>query len=137
MLGVNPFNQPDVEEAKLQARADGGVRGRRGVAAEEPILRGDGLSFFADEKNASALMYAAGTDRSRARLLKAHLKRLGSGIISHCWRMSAHAFNNEQLGTMRRLVRNARRGDVRRFRARYLHSTGQATRAGRTRVCSC
>ena len=130
VLGVNPFNRRS-GEAKLQARKlrafeeDWRCRGKT-------ILRGDGLSFFADEKNASALMYAAGTDRSPRGLLKAHLKRLGSGdyfaLLAYVER---NAFNSEQLGTMRRLVRNARRvATCGGFGPRYLHSTGQAYKGG-------
>ncbi len=133
VLGVNPFNQPDVEEAKSQARKLTAAFEEDGaLPREDPILRGDGLSFFADEKNASALMYAAGADRSPRGLLKALLNRLGSGdyfaLLAYVER---NAFNSEQLGTMRRLVRNARRvATCGGFGPRYLHSTGQAYKGG-------
>src|SRR5206468_232056 len=61
ILGINPFNQPDVEEAKVAARAlmDYFTQ-KNSLPEEKPVLTGDGFSLFTDPRNADALATAAG-----------------------------------------------------------------------------
>lgn len=47
VLGINPFDQPDVESAKVRAREMIGIYVKRGRLPEEvPLLREDGLSVY-------------------------------------------------------------------------------------------
>src|SRR5574341_457877 len=56
ILGINPFNQPDVEASKIATRKLTDEYEKTGVLApENPILEEDGIKLFTDEKNAAAL----------------------------------------------------------------------------------
>ena len=60
-LGVNPFDQPDVEAAKRAARARTAARGAAGGPAEEqPVARAHGVALFADADTVARLQTAAG-----------------------------------------------------------------------------
>ena len=80
VLGVNPFDQPDVEASKLATRAlttqyedDGSL------PADEPFLVGDEIELFADSANIEALLSSVVQDASVEGVLRAHLERLGAG----------------------------------------------------------
>ncbi len=61
VLGVNPFDQPDVEAAKQAARARTSAwEGAGGPAEEHPVARADGIALFADAKTIAHLQAAAG-----------------------------------------------------------------------------
>src|SRR5262249_13788569 len=111
IIGINAFNQPDVEASKVATRqlTDAFERTVR-LPAETPILDADGIKLFADEANASALKDAAGGDRSLTAYLRAHLDRLGAGdyfaLLAYVEMTDAHA---ERLQAMRDTVRDARR----------------------------
>src|SRR5205823_3671281 len=79
IIGINPFNQPDVEASKIETRKLTEQYENTGsLPPETPFFEGDGVLLFADPRNASALMAAAG-DRTLGSILKAHLDRLGPG----------------------------------------------------------
>ena len=60
VLGVNPFDQPDIEGSKVAARKLTSEFERSGVMGAGPALReGDGLALFADQRNARELDAAA------------------------------------------------------------------------------
>src|SRR4029077_7855745 len=80
VIGINAFNQPDVEASKIATRKLTSEYEKNGsLPAETPILDQGGVKLFTDEKNATALTSAAGSDKSLAGLLKAHLNRLKAG----------------------------------------------------------
>ena len=80
ILGINPFDQPDVEASKVATRKLTDEYERSGaLPAETPIFAGDGIKLFADEKNAGALANAANGDKTLAGYLRAHVNRLGVG----------------------------------------------------------
>ena len=61
VLGVNPFDQPDVEAAKQAARARTSAwEGAGGPAEEHPVARADGIALFADAETVAHLQAAAG-----------------------------------------------------------------------------
>ena len=61
VLGVNPFDQPDVEAAKQAARARTSAwEGAGGPAEEHPVARADGIALFADAETVARLQAAAG-----------------------------------------------------------------------------
>jgi transaldolase / glucose-6-phosphate isomerase len=133
LLGINPFDQPDVEAAKQAARrltAAYEAGGR--LPAETPIAEDDGLAFYADPENAAALDNPASGRRSPSVLLQAHLARLARGdyfaVLAYLARNEKHL---EPLQAIRHRVRDARAvATCLGFGPRFQHSTGQAYKGG-------
>ena len=76
IIGINAFNQPDVEASKIATRKLTTEYEKTGsLPAEKPVLEDGGIKLFTDPKNAEALAKAAGSDKSLAGYLRAHLKR--------------------------------------------------------------
>jgi hypothetical protein len=133
ILGINPFNQPDVEASKIATRKLTEQYEQAGhLPAESPIFEGDGIRFFTDEKNAADLRERAKGDLSLAGYLKAHLNRLCPG--DYLALLAYVQMNDEHEGllqTMRHAVRDSRRvATCLGFGPRFLHSTGQAYKGG-------
>ncbi len=133
ILGINPFNQPDVEASKVATRALTEAYEKQGaLPAERPIVEGDGIKLFADERNAEALSRATGGDRSVGALIGAHLGRLGAGdyfaLLAYVTMSESH---DEILRSIRHAVRDSRRvATCLGYGPRFLHSTGQAYKGG-------
>ncbi len=67
IIGINPFDQPDVEASKVATRALASAFERTGtLPADTPIYQESGVSLFTDARNAGALEKALGGDRSLA-----------------------------------------------------------------------
>jgi transaldolase/glucose-6-phosphate isomerase len=132
ILGINPFNQPDVEATKVATRALTEEYERAGkLPAETPFFEGAGIKLYADEKNASALKNAA-PQPSLAGYLKAHVNRLTSGdyfaLLAYIEMNSAH---RDAMQAIRHFVRDVKRvATCVGFGPRFLHSTGQASKGG-------
>jgi transaldolase/glucose-6-phosphate isomerase len=132
ILGVNPFDQPDVEAAKVAARkVTAAVEETGALPTETPVLLGDGLRLFADPENARVLA-AAARDPSPAGWIRAHLARLGKGDY-----LALNAFLEQSapvtaaLQEIRGSVRaSARVATTLGFGPRFLHSTGQLHKGG-------
>ncbi|MBZ5618942.1 MAG: bifunctional transaldolase/phosoglucose isomerase [Acidobacteriia bacterium] len=133
ILGINPFNQPDVEASKIATRKLTDEYEQTGhLAPESPILEADGIKLFADERNGADLSGHAGGDRSLSGYLKAHLGRLSAGdyfaLLGYIEMNDAH---ESALQSIRHTVRDARRvATCLGFGPRFLHSTGQAYKGG-------
>ena len=132
VLGINPFNQPDVEASKVATRALTDEYEERGsLPPETPIVAGNGLKLFTDERNAAELAAAAISETVPA-YLKAHLARVRPGdyvgLLAYLEMNEAHT---EQLQAMRHRIRDAFRvATCLGFGPRFLHSTGQAYKGG-------
>jgi transaldolase/glucose-6-phosphate isomerase len=132
ILGINPFDQPDVEASKVATRALTSEYEKSGrLPAESPFFEGDGAALFADEANAAALKEAA-REASLAGFLRAHLARLQPGdyfaLLAYVAMIPAH---EEVLQASRHRVRDARTvATCLGFGPRFLHSTGQAYKGG-------
>lgn len=122
IIGIDPFDQPDVEAAKVKTRTLVDAHGRTGsFDRRTPVLREGPFSFFADQRAEDGVA-----------LLKAHFGALEPGgyaaFLAYIERNDAH---EAVLARMRVLVRDARRvATVAGFGPRYLHSTGQAYKGG-------
>lgn len=133
ILGINAFNQPDVEASKIATKKLTSEYEETGtLPAESPILTDGGVKLFTDPENASALKTAAGDDQTLAGYLKAHLNRLGTGdyfaVLGYIEMNDAH---EESLRTIRHSVRDTKRvATCLGFGPRFLHSTGQAYKGG-------
>jgi transaldolase/glucose-6-phosphate isomerase len=133
LLGINAFNQPDVEASKIATRRlTEGFERTGALPGEAPIFEADGIKLFADDANANALKAAVGANPSLAAYIGAHLNRLTGGdylaLLAYVQMNDAHA---ARLSAIRHLVRDARRvATCVGFGPRFLHSTGQAYKGG-------
>jgi transaldolase/glucose-6-phosphate isomerase len=133
ILGIHPFDQPDVEASKTATRKLTSEYEATGLLpSEKPIFAADGIRLFTDEKNAAVLAKRVGRQRSLTAFLKAHLDRLGAGdyfaILAYVEMNAAH---DRALQSMRHIVGDARRiATCVEFGPRFLHSTGQAYKGG-------
>jgi len=133
VIGINAFNQPDVEASKVATRKLTAEYEKTGsLPAESPILSENGIQLFTDDKNAAALAAAAGNDKSLAGYLRAHLGRIQAGdyfaLLAYIEMNEAH---ETALQNIRTSVRNKKRvATCLGFGPRFLHSTGQAYKGG-------
>jgi transaldolase/glucose-6-phosphate isomerase len=133
IIGINPFNQPDVEASKVETRALTDAYEKTGtLPAEAPFFEGDGVRLFADPANTTALTKAVGSHPSLDAFLRAHLGRIGAGdyfgLLGYIPMTVAH---EDALQVARHAVRDAKRvATCLGFGPRFLHSTGQAYKGG-------
>ena len=133
IIGINAFNQPDVEASKVATRNLTSAYEKSGsLPAEKPVVEDNGLKLFTDEKNAAELAKTAGNDRSLAGFIKAHLSRIKAGdyfaILGY---IQMNAEHEQALQAIRHAVRDRRRvATCLGFGPRFLHSTGQAYKGG-------
>lgn len=133
IVGIHPFNQPDVEASKVATRKLTAEYEKTGkLPPETPVLEEKGVRLFTDDRNAAALKQAAGRDQSLGGYLTAHLNRLTAGdycaLLAYLERNDGH---QEQLQAMRHVIRDAKRvATCMGFGPRFLHSTGQAYKGG-------
>jgi transaldolase / glucose-6-phosphate isomerase len=133
ILGINAFNQPDVEASKIATRSLTSEYEKSGsLPAETPIAENDGAKLFADEINAAELAKAAVGDTTLIGYLKAHLRRLKPGdYFALLGYIQMNAENEQSLQSIRHAVRDNRRvATCLGFGPRFLHSTGQAYKGG-------
>jgi transaldolase/glucose-6-phosphate isomerase len=132
ILGIHPFNQPDVEASKIATKALTSEYEKTGrLPSEAPFFEGEGVKLFADPKNEEALRRDAGAP-SLASYLGAHLRRLGKGdyaaLLAYLPMTASH---EEALQKARHRVRDQKRvATCLGFGPRFLHSTGQAYKGG-------
>ncbi|MGC3968881.1 MAG: bifunctional transaldolase/phosoglucose isomerase [Pirellulales bacterium] len=133
VLGINPFDQPDVESAKIVARSLMEAYEKSGsLPSDEPILSEGDVKLFTDSNNAKALKSAAGDKADAAALVKAHLARVGAGdyFAINAYIEMIHAYD-EPIQAMRHTVRNAKKSATTvGYGPRFLHSTGQLHKGG-------
>jgi len=133
VMGINAFDQPDVEASKIVTRELTAEYEASGVLpAGTPLAEDDLLALYTDEKNAAALRQAAGDD-TVVGFLRAHLARLGAGdyfaLLAYLNRLApAH---EDSLQAIRHRVRDhCRVATCLGYGPRFLHSTGQAYKGG-------
>jgi transaldolase/glucose-6-phosphate isomerase len=133
ILGINAFNQPDVEASKIATRNLTSEYEKTGsLPAEKPVLEDGGVKLFTDEKNSAALAKAAGADKSLAGYLKAHLNRIGTGdYFAVLGYIQMNAEHEKSLQAIRHAIRDKNHvATCLGFGPRFLHSTGQAYKGG-------
>ncbi len=133
IIGINAFNQPDVEASKIATRNLTSEYEKTGsLPAEKPVLEDGGIKLFTDEKNAADLAQAAGEDKSLAGYLKAHLGRIGAGdYFALLGFIQMNAEHEKSLQAIRHAVRDKKHvATCLGFGPRFLHSTGQAYKGG-------
>jgi transaldolase/glucose-6-phosphate isomerase len=133
ILGINAFNQPDVEASKVATRELTAEYEKQGaLPPETPMFEAGGMRLFADQTNAAWLANAVGRKPSLASYLRAHVNRLRPGdyfaVLAYIEMNQAHT---EMLQALRHAVRDAKHvATCLGFGPRFLHSTGQAYKGG-------
>ena len=132
VLGIDPFDQPDVEASKVKARAlTDAIEAGNAPPKDRPLFSGDGLAVYADGENARAL--CGETDGAT---LDGFLRALFSRVEAYdyvgllAW-IDRNEANTKTLQHIRGRIRD-RLGTatVLGFGPRFLHSTGQAYKGG-------
>ncbi|MEF8793045.1 bifunctional transaldolase/phosoglucose isomerase [Thiohalorhabdus sp.] len=135
IMGINPFDQPDVEASKQAARELTERYVREGTLPEgEPLATETGsplLGLYADETGAKGLRRRSGDD-SLGGLLRAHLDRLEPD--DYCALLAYLPQDPEieqELSALRHRIRDSKGvATCLGFGPQYLHSTGQAHKGG-------
>jgi len=133
IIGINAFNQPDVEASKIATRELTSEYEKNGsLPPEKPRFEGDGVKLFTDDRNSSELQKAVGNDKTLVSWLRAHLGRISEGdyfgLLAYVQMNEAHERTLQQL---RHAVREKKRvATCLGFGPRFLHSTGQAYKGG-------
>jgi transaldolase/glucose-6-phosphate isomerase len=128
VIGINPFDQPDVEASKIETRKLTDAYAATGaLPPEAPFLEEDGIKLFTDPANQAALGHA-----SLDAVIKAHMDRVKPGdyvaILAYIQRTPEHIAG---LNGLRARIRDAKHvATVGGFGPRFLHSTGQTYKGG-------
>ena len=129
LLGINAFDQPNVQESKDFTRAYLEQFQKNGRLPEETPMVTDGdIRLFADDANQQALQGAS----SLAQVVAAHLSRVQSGdyvaINAYVERTPAI---HDRFRRIRAAVRDAKQvATTLGYGPRFLHSTGQLHKGG-------
>lgn len=133
IIGIDPFNQPDVEASKDKTRAltDAYEKSHR-LPEEQPVFRENGVALYADPRNAAEL----GRHNTLSGYLRSHFGRVHAGakagdyvaLLAYVERNAAHT---RALTAMRTRIRDkTRAATCLGFGPRFQHSTGQAYKGG-------
>jgi transaldolase / glucose-6-phosphate isomerase len=129
IIGINAFNQPDVEASKIETKKLTSEYERNGqLPPESPFLQSEGIKLYADERNAGVFK----NSRTLVDVLKFHLDRINAndyfGVLGY---ITMNQQNEDALEVLRHLVRDDKKvATVLGFGPRFLHSTGQAYKGG-------
>jgi len=135
VLGIDPFDQPNVEEAKRLTRdlldSVGKDHDRRATdaASEQPIAAADGLTLYGD----AALRLTAGDDGSdvTAELARHLARRRPNAYLCLQAFIAPTPGRDAALARIRALLRDrTRRATTAGYGPRFLHSTGQLHKGG-------
>ncbi|MEO7659331.1 MAG: transaldolase, partial [Pyrinomonadaceae bacterium] len=132
VMKINPFNQPDVESAKIEARKLTDEYEETGKLPDEtPFFESDGMAFYSSDEYSSTLTSTA-DETTLAGIISAHLGHIGPG--DYFGLLAYVEMNTEN----ERLLQSVRTSVLTQFDCatclgfgpRFLHSTGQAYKGG-------
>lgn len=129
VIGVNPFDQPDVEASKDKTRAlTKQYEATRTLPSQDPVFHENGIALYADPRDAAEL----GRHNTLNGYLKSHFERAHDGdyvaFLAYVDRDEAHT---AALTEARSFVRDkTRAATCVGFGPRFQHSTGQAYKGG-------
>lgn len=133
ILGIHPFDQPDVEASKEASRRLTAAFASSGaLPPETPLVEQEGLRVFADDGLCRMFPGRAAGEAGLAGLLAAHMSRLARGdyFALLAW-MTPDDSATRALQEIRHAVRATKRAATTLgFGPRYLHSTGQEHKGG-------
>jgi glucose-6-phosphate isomerase len=130
LIGINAFNQPDVEASKVATRELTSAFEQSGsLPPEKPILEQDGIKVFTDKANAEPLLKRGHT---LGGVIRAHLDRLEAGdyfgLLAYIPMLPEYEAKLQEI--RKQIVESKRVATVLAFGPRFLHSTGQAYKGG-------
>ena len=128
IIGINAFNQPDVEASKIETKKlTSQYEATGSLPPEVPFFEASGMKLFADDKNAVAVH-----GPNLVAVLKSHLARAGVGdYFAVLGYITMNPANEKALQGIRHAVRDKKKvATVLGFGPRFLHSTGQAYKGG-------
>ncbi|MGD0141766.1 MAG: bifunctional transaldolase/phosoglucose isomerase [Rhizomicrobium sp.] len=129
VIGINPFDQPDVEASKNKTRELTKQYEANGALPKDaPAFRRDGIAVYGEARDRESLLKARTLDDA----LRFHFGRIGAGdyfaLLAYIENSDAH---HAVLQVMRMKIRNSKQvATCLGFGPRYLHSTGQAYKGG-------
>jgi transaldolase / glucose-6-phosphate isomerase len=129
IIGIDAFNQPDVEASKIETKKlTSQYEATGSLPPESPFLVSKDARLFADDKNTAALSGG----ETLGEILKTHLSRIGAGdYFAVLGYIPMNAENEKALQTIRTSVRDGKKvATCLGFGPRFLHSTGQAYKGG-------
>jgi glucose-6-phosphate isomerase len=137
VIGINPFNQPDVEAAKIETRTLTSEYEKTGKLPERtPFLTGKDdagtrFALYATDAYAGKLK-AAAPSQTLAGILRAHLDQLGAGdYFATVAFLPMFAEHEAAIQEFRHKVRDQKHvATCLGFGPRFLHSTGQDYKGG-------
>ncbi|HYY93139.1 MAG TPA: bifunctional transaldolase/phosoglucose isomerase [Pyrinomonadaceae bacterium] len=127
-LGINPFDQPNVQESKDATKELLEAFTREGKLPEQPLLATDGtLTVYADDKTVAALSASSVGDA-----IKAHLARAGAGdYIAMLDYIEETPEHDAEIQAIRTHLRDATKcATTTGYGPRFLHTTGQLHKGG-------
>ena len=132
VMGINPFNQPDVESAKIETRALTAAYEQTGKLPERTaILEDRGIKLYATDAYAVTLKAAAPAP-TLAGILRAHLGQIHPGdYFAALAYLPMFPEHEAAIQGFRHKVRDRKRvATCLGFGPRFLHSTGQDYKGG-------
>ena len=129
IIGIDPFDQPDVEASKVKTSAlTEAYEKSHSLPKEEPVFRENGVALYADPRNAAEL----GRHNTLAGYLKSHFGRVKAGdyvaLLPYIRRDETHT---RAMTAMRTRIRDkTHAATCLGFGPRFQHSTGQAYKGG-------
>lgn len=128
VMGINPFDQPDVEAAKIEARKITDEYERTGsLPREHAFFEDEHVALFTNGSNIEAL-----DTSSFGSCLQNHVERLTDGDYFALLAYIEMNTENERLlqGIRQKVLERAGTATCLGFGPRFLHSTGQAYKGG-------
>ena len=132
IMEINPFNQPDVEAAKIEAKKLTDEYEKAGsLPPETPFFEKDGISLFSNDAYAEELRGLA-DEETLTGFIEAHLWNLNDDDYFAILAYIAMNEENEELLQKIRVAVLQQHGNATclGFGPRFLHSTGQAYKGG-------
>jgi len=132
IMSINPFDQPDVESAKVEARKLTDEYEREGELPDEtPFYEKDGIKLFSSDEYASRLGNMV-DDPGIREYVSAHFANIDEGdYFALLGYVEMNAENEKRLQTIRsRVLEKHLPATCLGFGPRFLHSTGQAYKGG-------
>jgi len=134
LLGLNPFDQPDVEAAKIASRelmAQTGQGG--GLPTQKADLEADGVRLFVAPALNDAIRSAGGDAQALMKALLESLEATDTFVVNAF--LEDTAATREALQSLREAIgKNRPVSTTLDFGPRYLHSTGQLQKGGSSRI---
>ncbi|MDQ3634855.1 MAG: bifunctional transaldolase/phosoglucose isomerase [Acidobacteriota bacterium] len=133
IMEINPFNQPDVEAAKVEARKLTDKYEEEGeLPAEEAFFEEDGIKLFSTDEYVEELDEFVGEEKSLKKYIEAHIQHLQEydyfAVLGY---IEMNEENEKLLQELRhKVLQKELVATALGFGPRFLHSTGQAYKGG-------